>query len=254
VIARAALVAEADGRGGTRMARLRSAAPLVLRTTAQGVYLVGGAAGPLGGDDLSLELHVGPGARLTVRTAAASVALAGRRGPSRLCVDASVAAGGTLCWLPEPAVAAGGCRHRTVVRLSLEEGAKLAWRDEVLLGRHHEAPGSWRVRTELDVDGRPVLRQELRVGDDGTAWGGSAVTGGARAVGSLLVADPAWAASPLAPVVLGPGAAILPLAGPAALVSAVAEGALALPALLEAGAGALHPSADSADAAGPVHR
>ena len=39
------------------------------------VHLVGGAAGPLGGDDLRLDIEVGPDAVLCVLTVAASVAL-----------------------------------------------------------------------------------------------------------------------------------------------------------------------------------
>ena len=63
----ARVVAEPDGRGGTRLARLRSQAPLILRGTPESVYLVGGAGGPLGGDDLTIEIDVRPGAELTVR-------------------------------------------------------------------------------------------------------------------------------------------------------------------------------------------
>ena len=68
-----------------RLAVLDSRAPLVLRRTGPDeVYLVGGAAGPLGGDDLCLSVEVGTGDRLRLRTAAASVALPGPDGaPSR---------------------------------------------------------------------------------------------------------------------------------------------------------------------------
>ncbi|MGH9281089.1 MAG: hypothetical protein ACRD12_23765 [Acidimicrobiales bacterium] len=73
MIANAAVVAEA----GPRYTRLRSQAPLVLRPTPDGVYLVGGAAGPLGGDTVTIEVDVRPGARLTMWSAAASVARPG---------------------------------------------------------------------------------------------------------------------------------------------------------------------------------
>ena len=64
---------------------LRSQAPLILRQTPEAVYLVGGAAGPLGGDVLELRIDVRAGATLRLRTAAAAVALPGRDGRSRCC-------------------------------------------------------------------------------------------------------------------------------------------------------------------------
>src|SRR5687768_16184312 len=73
MIARARIIAEADGSGATRLPVLRSSVPLVLRQAEDAVWIVGGAAGPLGGDDLGLDIDVGPGAALTVRTAAAAV-------------------------------------------------------------------------------------------------------------------------------------------------------------------------------------
>jgi urease accessory protein len=73
----AALTAEADAGGRTRLTLLRSQAPLVLRPAADAVYLAAGAAGPLGGDELDLTVSVGPDACLTMRTVAATVALPG---------------------------------------------------------------------------------------------------------------------------------------------------------------------------------
>lgn len=234
--ARARLAAEVDSRGRTRLVMLRSAAPLLLRPTPFGVYLVGGAAGPLGGDALTLEVEVGPGAAITVRTAAASVALPGPAGSSSsLTVDARVAENGAIRWLPEPAVAAAGCRHRLSVALSLAAGARALWRDELVLGRHGEEPGEYSSRMCLHVGGRPVMRQELVVGGAGSGWDGPAVTGGARALGSVVCVDPTWESSPPAAAVLGPTAAVLPLAGPAAQVVALAPDAITLRRLLDRG-------------------
>ena len=230
--ARARVVAEADGRGGTRLAVLRSEAPLVLRSTAAALYLVGGAGGPLGGDDLALEVEVGPGARLTLRTAAASIALPGR-GPSVVTVDVTVAAGATFEWLPEPVVAARGCDHRLQSSIVLDAGARLVWREELVLGRHREGPGSVITQLHVDLDGAPLLRHELAVGHLHPAGAGPAVTAGARAVGSVLLVGDGWA--PTEPVLLGPTAAVLPLAGGGAQVVALADDAISLRGLLDAG-------------------
>ena len=61
--ARAHVVAEAGATGRTRLTTLRSQAPLVLRRTGDVVTMVAGAGGPLGGDDLHVDLDVRRGRR-----------------------------------------------------------------------------------------------------------------------------------------------------------------------------------------------
>ena len=123
---------------------------------------MGGAGGPLGGDDLALDIEVGPGASLTLRTAAASLAQPGEApGPSRIEVRAGVGEGGEFRWLPEPVVAVRGCVHLMEATVTLDRGATLVWREEVILGRHREVPGSVCTRTIVDLDGTPLLRHEL---------------------------------------------------------------------------------------------
>ena len=108
--ARAVLPVDADSSGMSRITTLRSQPPLVLRPTADAVYLAAGAAGPLGGDELELDVVVGAGARATLRTVAATVALPGpaasRRTGSRWTLRLSVAPDAHLVVLPEPTVVA----------------------------------------------------------------------------------------------------------------------------------------------------
>jgi urease accessory protein len=224
LLATARVHVEADGSGTTRLAVLRSEPPLLLRPTGPDtVHLVGGAAGPLGGDRLRFEVDVGPGASLTVRTAAASLALPGPDGaPSRLEISASVAAGGRLSWLPEPLIAAAGCRHTAQATINVAAGASLLWRDELRCGRHGEQPGDVRLLTRLRVEDSGIYRHELAVGPDAPGWSGPAVLGEALALGSLLTVHPTWLETGPPPArVLGPAAAAMPLAGPAVLVTAV---------------------------------
>jgi urease accessory protein len=224
--ATARIVAEADGRGGTRLAVLHGEAPLLLRRTGTGpdvtVHLVGGAAGPLGGDDLRLSIEAGPGARLRVRSVAASLALPGRvRGPSRMQIRASVAAGALLDWHPEPLIAAAGCDHDAVVEVEVATGGALLWREDLVCGRHGEEPGDLRTDTTIRYAGRTVYRHQLTVGPAATGWSGAAVLGGGRTIGSLVLVDPAWAADAPPARVLGPDAALMPLGGPAAVATAI---------------------------------
>jgi urease accessory protein len=213
--ARARIVARPDG-----VVVLRSEPPLALRETPDAVFLVGTAAGPIGGDDVLLEIEVCAGAELTIRSAAASVALPGPTGaPSRFTVRARVE--GTLRWLPEPGIAARGCNHINDVRLQVARGGVVTWREEVVLGRDGEEPGSWTTRLSADFADQPLLRQTLEIGAEG--WDGPAVAGEAGAIGSILVVG-----EPLQGARADEGYASMPLAGGGVLVSAVAPNALIL--------------------------
>jgi urease accessory protein len=192
VSAAASIVAVAAADGRTRLPVLASQVPLVLRQTPEAVYVVGGAAGPVGGDELALRISVGTGALLRVRTAAASIALPGPDGrESVLRVTVDVAAGARLEYLPEPVVVSAGARHATIIRVALADGASLLLRDELLLGRHGEAGGAGRTELHVSYAGRPLLRQSLEVSGTDAADLGPAVLGGHRAVGALLHASPA---------------------------------------------------------------
>ncbi len=225
--ATAAIVAEADAAGVTRLPVLRSQAPLVLRRTPDAVYLVGGAAGPIGGDTLDLRIDVRDGAALRVRTAAAAVALPGPDGlESVLTVTATVGSGARLEYLPEPVVATAGARHATIIKVTMADGASLLLRDELILGRHGEPGGESRSRLSVEYAGRPLLRQSLEVSGTDPASQGPAVLAGHRAVGTLLSAGPAPGAIPVPG--MAPGVAVMPLAGPGILVTALARDAVTL--------------------------
>ena len=205
----------------------------MLRRTPSAVYLVGGTAGPIGGDELSLRIAVGAGAVLRMRTAAASIALPGLDGAeSVLRVSVSVAAGGRLEYLPEPVVVSEGARHATLVSVALAAGASLVFRDELLLGRHGEAGGVARTVLHVDYAGQPLLRQSVVVSGSDPVALGPAVLSSHRAVGSLLLAGPGAA---VAGTAHGCGAgratperAVMPLAGPGVLVTALADDAVTL--------------------------
>jgi urease accessory protein len=229
ITASASIVAVAGTGGVTRLPVLASQVPLVLRRTPDAVYLVGGAAGPIGGDQLSLRIHVRAGAFLRVRTAAASIALPGPDGlESALSVSIVIDTGARLEYLPEPVVVSAGARHATIVTATLAEGASLLLRDEVLLGRHGEDGGAARSVLRADYDGRPLLRQALEVSGADSACLGPAVLNGHRAAGTLLNVNPSADAAPAGNIGYDEGVAVLPLAGPGVLVTALAHDAVTL--------------------------
>jgi urease accessory protein len=242
--ARASVVAEAGPGGNTRLSSLRSEAPLALRPTSAGLYLVGTAAGPVGGDRLELDIDVGACARLTIRSAAASLVFPGR-GPSLVDVRVRIGAGASLEWLVEPLVAIRDCRHVMQTRVIVETGGRLLWREELVVGRHGEKGGSVTSRMAVDVGGKPVLRQELALDGEPKGWESCAVGAGARSAGSVVIVEPTWAAAPPPPAVIGRSCVVMPLVGPAAQITALARDAPALRHLLHQALVDLEPGRDA---------
>lgn len=231
--ARAVVVAEAAG-GSTRLRTLRSDPPVALRATAGAVYLAASAAGPLGGDEVHVDVSVGAGALLEVRSVAATVVLPGPTpGSSSTVTVAGVGAGGGLRWLPEPTVAVRGCDHRCVARVALAATSSLLWRDELVLGRHGETGGSVLQRLEVDRGGRPLLRTEHALGPRWPGSTGPAGTGGQRAVGTLLAVGAGSRCLRIPPPAAGVRVARAELATDAVVVSAVAGTARAVRAALD---------------------
>ncbi|MEU1518258.1 urease accessory protein UreD [Streptomyces sp. NPDC005811] len=232
--------ATADGRGGTALPVLESDGPLALRRTRGAgdearVVLVGAMSGPLGGDRFAVEARVGGGARLRVGSAAATIALPGQiKDAAHYDVRLDVADEGELHWLPEPLISARGSDLYVTTRADLAPGARLVLREEQVLGRVGEEPGRLTSRLVVRVGGRAVLDQELACGPGAPGgWDGPAVLDGQRAVGQLVIVRPEFAKHPVAAQVLGEHAALVPLAGPAALVSAVAPDGLRLRRVLD---------------------
>ncbi|WP_328540018.1 urease accessory protein UreD [Streptomyces sp. NBC_00344] len=238
--ATARVVAAPDGRGGTALPVLESDGPLALRRTrgsgtAAGVTVVGAMSAPLNGDRLAVEAEVRPGARLRLGSAAATIALPGHGDePARYDIRITVGEDAELCWLPEQLICVRGSRLRMTTRIDLAEGARLVFREEQVLGRHGEAPGTLGTRLTVRHGGRPLLDQELGFGPRAAGgWDGGAVLAGYRAVGQLLVAEPGFVEKKPLPRLLGETAALTPLAGPAVLVTALAADAMGLRALLD---------------------
>jgi urease accessory protein len=222
---------------------LRGDGPLALRRTrAAGPYaqvtIVGAMSAPLGGDRLRLTAVVEPGAALRVTSAAATLALPGRvpGEPATYDTALTVGDGAELRWLPEPLISVRGSVLRMTTRVDLAATARLTLREQQVLGRTGEEPGRLTARLVVRHAGRPLLDQQLDCGPGAPGWDGGAVLGGHRAVGQLLVVDPEFADKPATAAVLGETAAVTPLAGPAALVTAVAPDGLALGRLLDQGA------------------
>ncbi|MGW0820642.1 urease accessory protein UreD [Streptomyces sp. NPDC002845] len=240
VRATARIAARRDGRGGTALPVLEGEGPLALRRTrASGdearVMLVGAMSGPLGGDHFTVEAQAGEGARLHFGSAAATIALPGQaKGEARYDVRLTVADAAELHWLPEQLISAQGSELYVSSRVDLAPGARLVFREEQVLGRAGEDPGRLTSRLTVRLGGRPLLDQEVACGPEAPGgWDGPAVLAGHRALGQLVVVRPEFGERKPEVRLFGECAALTPLAGPAVLVTALAQDALRLRRVLD---------------------
>ncbi|MEV5599708.1 urease accessory protein UreD [Streptomyces sp. NPDC052496] len=225
-----------DGEGPLALRRVRSYGKQAR------VCVVGAMSAPLGGDRLRIEATAEDGADLCVTAVAATVALPGRTaGHATYDVELTVGDGARLEWLPEPLISAEGSDLRMTTTVHLAPTARLVLREEQVLGRSGERTGRLSSRLTVHRAGRTLLDQETAYGPGAPGWDTAAVLGGHRATGQLLVVDPAYDEQPAEVLLLGTGpdegqGVRCPLAGPAALTTAVAPDALRVRRLLEAGA------------------
>jgi urease accessory protein len=150
--------------GRTVVTSIRGGTHYAARQTGEAVvHLVGTAAGPLGGDDVTIAIEVGPGATLTVRSAGATIIQPGGQRPdSRLRLELTVADEAFLDVAPEPTVICHGAEHEASTVVDLAGSVQVRLVEQVLLGRSHEPGGAWTGRARLTRDGRPELRHTLR--------------------------------------------------------------------------------------------
>jgi urease accessory protein len=224
VIARTAAVVEAGGVLG----ELACAPPLTLRQVHSDaadrceLRLVGTAAGPLAGDDLSVSLLLQAGARATLRATGASLAQ-GRPGggPAGLSIRVDLAEGSDLVADPGALIVCYGSLVHVRVGLTLAAGAAVDWRELIVLGRTGEPPGMATLRWDVTRAGRPVLRQVVDLTDPAlTGWAG--LTADRRVLACAFIAGPAVRPRT---VVASPVAVAQRLAAEALLVTVLSDDA-----------------------------
>lgn len=147
-----------------RLPRIECAGAVAARCTAPDtVHFVSAAATPLGGDTIDFRVIVERGARLRLRSAAATVALPGANGPtSHAHWDVQVT--GSLDIDLEPTVVAADARHVSSAAFALHDGARVRFRERVQVGRYEERQGFWSGSLRADRDDRPLLRHRVELG------------------------------------------------------------------------------------------
>lgn len=108
----------------------------------------------LDGDDVRIEVEVGPGCLLEIEDVGGTVAYPG---DCTWRLVARVGAGGRLVWRGLPFVVAAGARvaRSTVIRLGAGSAALV--RETIVLGRHGEVGGRIRSDSSIDGEGGAVL-------------------------------------------------------------------------------------------------
>ncbi|MGH3840040.1 MAG: urease accessory protein UreD [Pseudonocardiaceae bacterium] len=162
---------------------------MVLRPTGpRRMHLVQAGGGPLGGDDLALDLHLGAGSSLQLRSAAAMVVQAGRPPAAAWwTVAAALAEGAVLDWRPEPTVVCDGAELHSRVTVALQRGSRALLREMVVLGRAAQRGGRYHGELTIELDRTPLLAHTLLLDGADPALAGPAGTAGARVVGMLAV-------------------------------------------------------------------
>jgi urease accessory protein len=149
---------------GDRLPRIQCRGGIQARCTAPDtVHLVSAAATPLGGDTIDIRIIVERGARLKLRSAAATVALPGA-GTLTSHAHWDIEVTGSLDIDLEPTVVAAAARHVSTVALFLHDDGSARFRERVQIGRCNEREGFWSGSLQADWHDRPLLRHRVELG------------------------------------------------------------------------------------------
>jgi urease accessory protein len=130
------------------------------------VYLLHPPGGLAGGDELTLDAAVEPGAAALLTTPAATKFYRSDGAQSVQRQRLRVAAGATLEWLPQESILFGGSRVAVATDVELAAGARFIGWEQLSLGRplsgDRYASGSLTQHTRIDHGGEPLLHESLR--------------------------------------------------------------------------------------------
>ncbi|MCZ4498201.1 MAG: urease accessory protein [Marmoricola sp.] len=148
------------------------------------VALVPDGALLLAGDAIGLDVLVGTGVRLDLVEPGGTVAYDMRGGSASWDVTIDLGAGARLTWAGEPFVLSAGAQVSRTTDVTLGVGARLAVRETLVLGRHHERIGNLDQRwTARGPDGHEVLVEHLTLGGSAHRPG---ILGANRVIGSVV--------------------------------------------------------------------
>ncbi len=159
------------------------------------LWIVGSAACPVGQDDITFTLDVGPGVTADVRGVAATIVYTATGEGTSIRTRLVVGDGAALHWAPEPVIVTALARHRSCTEVHAAEGATVRVDETLVLGRQGETSGVISSGVVVARDGATVLRSSFDTGLPG--WDGPGGTDGADVVGTRLLLGPSHGSSPV---------------------------------------------------------
>lgn len=205
-VSRIALAVRASA-GVTRRARLREEGSLRVRCPGPAsaelqAVVVNTAGGVAGGDRLTLDVTVEPGARLIVTTAAAEKVYRTLEPAATMDVKLEVGAAAALAWLPQETILFDRARFDRRIDVELAADARLLLAEAIVFGRSGMGEavddGALFDRWRLRRDGRLIHAEAMRLDGAVTAkLAQPAVANGGIALATVLAvpADEGTAAS-----------------------------------------------------------
>ena len=194
---------------GSIVTEVRASSPLRLLTPsnhghAAWIYTSTYGGGLVDGDDIALDIHVGPDAVAFLSTQASTKVYRSPRG-TRGAVHAVVDPGGLLVSWPDPVVPFAGARYSQAQVVHLADGGGLVLVDVLTSGRYASgerwAFTEYRTRLEVRRAGRLLMHDATRLcASDGPlgarmgrfdAWGVVVVAGDALAAEAMRMAQEA---------------------------------------------------------------
>lgn len=149
------------------------------------VALLGQTALLLGGDQVGVEVEVGPGAVLELTDIAATVAYHGRGRSAHWQTTVRLGLGARLSYAGAPLVVSDGADVTRSLTVDLAEGASAWLRETVVLGRAGEVGGRLDTSALLRRSGEEFCRERLIL--DPRTRGRPGILAGVRVLDSLLV-------------------------------------------------------------------
>lgn len=156
------------------------------------IYLLHPPGGMVPGDSLNVDITVDPGAAALLTTpASGKVYDVGERAlAQQQRVQANVAPGATLEWLPQDTVFFNGARYAGETTVHLQGDAQVVLWDVSTLGRragdHPFIEGDVTQRLSIYRDGKPLLLERMALNAASPLLDGACGLGGARTWGTLV--------------------------------------------------------------------
>lgn len=162
--------------------------PRLLRTDGHhaSIALVGVSATLLTGDDLRIDIDVGPGVSLELIEPSGMVAYNARGGQASWSARVRLGEDARVTWAAAPFVVAGGADVLRCTEIDLADGASMLLREMLVLGRHGEAGGRVRSTLGASLAGVPLLVEDLDLRDSAGRCAPETL-GSARVLGTIAL-------------------------------------------------------------------